>query len=55
MIAFTSGIAYKRHEISQFWTGLFYDELLLSPFGQQPQEDLIEINLFKVKYINNHW
>jgi hypothetical protein len=29
MLGFCAVFAYKRNEISTFWTGFFYDEILL--------------------------
>jgi len=35
MIGFSCLFAYKRGEIKAYWTGYFYDILLLNPFAIQ--------------------
>ena len=32
MISVTILVAYARNELNVFWSGLFFDELLLNPF-----------------------
>lgn len=53
MILLSSYFAWRRHEINTFWTGQFYDSILLEPFKNELDEggrnSVISLGLFASK------
>ena len=46
MITACTLIAFKRNELNLFWTGNFYDEILLDPFKNELDKKSVKLISF---------
>ena len=46
MVSTCTLIAFKRNELNLFWTGNFYDEILLDPFKNELDKKSVKLISF---------